>query len=830
MYGKLVSSDHLLRYLALSIGFVICVVAGQRVQASAIIQDGNVMLGVDDLGQLNVLGGPASPVTGTTAVGLRYVPTGFEATAHGCLCEGWGVSDGVTQGSANNASGIVGLSPVSFTSSATSATSVVATTDGNFRVTHDFQLSTATPDLYEVVVTIEALVAVPDVLYRRNMDWDVEPTTFVEFSTIEGWNSPSALIHTSNDGFSDSGPLSSDLPIGTCPVDADFVDCGPNDHGALFDFQFGPMAAGTSRTFSIFYGGSDNETNALAALAAVGSSIYSLGQASAPHDPMIGEPTTFIFGFKGVGETSCLSLTDEELLCALDDSGNLTYNVTLTNESGLDAAYVLLTPLTAGITFSPQQIGMTILDGDSASISTTVVGATDGEEFCFVLTLLTVDFEECCSVMLCLTPDCDCIQVPLDSLVITCDPDTPGTYTVMFTLDNLTGDTLEHIYFFPPAGVTVMSTSIPTTVNYVDIPTLLPLTSSGLIAIQVSGVMEGTRVCLPVSVHDAFLEECCGGEICLEFPECDIGGCVLTSATCSDASMSATTTLTICNHLSTPQSLSWSIAPLSASPACPAVLSAAAFSPSSGVTPVLAPGGCTSIPVTISCVGLPGPVSVPPTLSFFGPPACFESTVTSATGVPFNCGGMIRRSSLIIGGGGCPPFCPTLVGVPAGTTFEGVLELINPTEFDAMLPYSLASTSPVAMVFTVQPGVSSGQLLIPAGGMTDLPIALAYDSHTPLELDELHLMVEVEPGVTETIVSIATQSTPALDSIDEVICGDFDFDNDVDLLDFGQFQICYTGSGSGSIPSSCAVADCDFDNDVDLVDFASFQLAFTGQL
>jgi hypothetical protein len=57
--------------------------------------------------------------------------------------------------------------------------------------------------------------------------------------------------------------------------------------------------------------------------------------------------------------------------------------------------------------------------------------------------------------------------------------------------------------------------------------------------------------------------------------------------------------------------------------------------------------------------------------------------------------------------------------------------------------------------------------------------------------------------------------------------GDLDGDGDVDLVDFGEFQLCFTG-GTGMINEGCECADFDGDNDADLVDFGEFQLAFSG--
>jgi hypothetical protein len=59
--------------------------------------------------------------------------------------------------------------------------------------------------------------------------------------------------------------------------------------------------------------------------------------------------------------------------------------------------------------------------------------------------------------------------------------------------------------------------------------------------------------------------------------------------------------------------------------------------------------------------------------------------------------------------------------------------------------------------------------------------------------------------------------------------GDCDGDNDVDLLDWAEFQLCYTGP-DGPVEPGCECGDFDGDDDIDLVDFGNFQLAFTGPL
>lgn len=261
---------------------------------AAVIDNGTIQLGVDTFGQLNVA------VPGDV-IGLTDLRTGWEATSPGCLCEGWGVgiADTAENGSANNAFGVSGLTAVSFVADGNSATSVTEM-GTSLRITHKFAPTPETDDLYRVSVTIENIsgAAVGDLRYRRVMDWDVEPTPFNEFVTIGGTAAATAVLFASNNGFASGNPLSGASDIGAV---GDFIDYGPADHGALFDFGFGSLAVAGIFSFDIFYGASLTEAGAFNALNAVGAEVYSLGQAN---DDVFGggrDRSTFIFGFSGVG-------------------------------------------------------------------------------------------------------------------------------------------------------------------------------------------------------------------------------------------------------------------------------------------------------------------------------------------------------------------------------------------------------------------------------------------------------------------------------------------------------------------------------------------------
>lgn len=316
-----------MKMLKLSTGLILgaMIMLTSTVHAAAILTDGNVIIGVDDLAQLNISGG-APAVSGTTTVGVRYLPASggeYEVTAHGCVCEGWGVAvNGSVSGYANNAAGTFGLVQDSFASSPTTATVVTSLSSGEVTVTHAFALSSATANLYEVKVTITANVDVTDVEYRRVMDWDTDPTPFYELVTIGG-TSATALLENSNNGFCSGDPLSpiacygGTMPFGTPETSGDFVDLGPDDHGANFDFGFGDLAEGDSVSFSIFYGGADDVADAFSTMAAADIEVYSLARSYTDTDgdgianfdgcggggcTTAGSLTpTYIFGFKGVG-------------------------------------------------------------------------------------------------------------------------------------------------------------------------------------------------------------------------------------------------------------------------------------------------------------------------------------------------------------------------------------------------------------------------------------------------------------------------------------------------------------------------------------------------
>jgi type IV pilus assembly protein PilY1 len=283
-----------------------------RAHAQAIITDGSgVYLGVNPEGHLNVPNGSSGVTlvsTNSDAIGLYYLPVMGDATAPGCLCEGWGVGiNGTTVGYADiDSGGVVNLTVDSFGSTPSTATSMVHLTDTPGLTVTQAYAPSSVPGLFQDTVTITNMTGgdVTQLRYERAMDWDIPPTTFDEYVTVGGWPATN-LIHSEDNGFQIPNVYSLSGEEGCAPagttLNQNFVDSGPCDHGADFVFDFGTLANGGKQTFDIFYGAAPNEASAFAALAGVGAEVYSLGQQNG--DPTGGTPATFIWGFKGVGGT-----------------------------------------------------------------------------------------------------------------------------------------------------------------------------------------------------------------------------------------------------------------------------------------------------------------------------------------------------------------------------------------------------------------------------------------------------------------------------------------------------------------------------------------------
>ena len=283
-------------------------------------------MGVNDDGSLHVLGGPPS-ITGNTDVGARYIKPGVGQIEY-IYAEGWGVADPVTGVTGYCKSGSnTGLTMISFTSTATEATSIVETSavgPVKFRVTHHYYPSPVA-SVYQIDATIQNIgtASVMDLRYRRVMDMDVEPTEMYEYTTIQGWPNL-MLLHSCDNGFSSCNPLVPQSPLDPFTVDRNYTHYGPYDQGMVFDFGFGNLPPGGLRRFTIFYGGADTVAQADGFISTLGAEIYSYGEPDLPEaDP---EYSVAIFAFRGIGNTPVADAGPDQTVpvgpVTLDGSGS----------------------------------------------------------------------------------------------------------------------------------------------------------------------------------------------------------------------------------------------------------------------------------------------------------------------------------------------------------------------------------------------------------------------------------------------------------------------------------------------------------------------------
>ncbi|GGK70049.1 cell wall-binding repeat-containing protein [Ornithinimicrobium pekingense] len=349
------------------------------------ITNGTVTLGVWNTGELNVPAG-ATDSGGSTDVGLRFVPTGNEATSIGCLCEGWGAADatsGVSGFTDRELGGPANLRVESFTATADSAVSTVVIDDGAgadvLRVQHDYHPS-STPNLYEVRVTLTNLSGAPvDPRYRRVTDWGAQPTAGAEWMTIEGADATAHVRFASNDGFAATDPLAGPSDLGLV---GDFEDQGPMDHGSLFDLGFDPIAAGGTLSFTTYYGAAATEAAADTAVAAVNAAAHAYAQPSTSTGPSAGSPNTFVYAVGRVGAAPApptVSLTAATSSVA-ESAGSATVGVQLSAAATVPVTVDYATSAgtaTAGADYTQTSGTLTFAPGTTAqSITVPIIDDT----------------------------------------------------------------------------------------------------------------------------------------------------------------------------------------------------------------------------------------------------------------------------------------------------------------------------------------------------------------------------------------------------------------------------------------------------------------------
>ena len=212
----------------------------------------------------------------------------------------------------------------------------------------------------------------------------------------------------------------------------------------------------------------------------------------------------------------CFCICNSSILCDPANPGSVIWTFTIENKSSsvMDHLLIPWPDASPGFVSFPDPLD----PGEAAQVTLTLNNQTPGP-VTVPLTLVSTEDCVCCSADHPLEiPDCDCIQVLEDHLE--CAGIDPVTgllcYTYTATIQNLTGETLEHLFFIPPNGN-------PQGISF-D-PANLPLgsladgaTTTVTTTIKVPPGTNG--ILFTISVHNGNFEECCAIERRLPVPDC----------------------------------------------------------------------------------------------------------------------------------------------------------------------------------------------------------------------------------------------------------------------------------------------------------------------
>ena len=198
-----------------------------------------------------------------------------------------------------------------------------------------------------------------------------------------------------------------------------------------------------------------------------------------------------------------------------------------------------------------------------------------------------------------------------------------------------------------------------------------------------------------------------------------------------------------------------------------------------------------------------------------------QISVTDRTGEQWGVGGVLFGFIAPSGGLTWDLNGPDNIDFSEDDDFTWPCYFFYPCSFDYF-----ANVDPAGTGFV---GFSSKQAVqVPANGT----VLLATLTLGPTELGDSTLKVDdIEKAVildASTFVEMIIEDSTGQVTLTVIPRGDADGDADVDLIDFGIFQACFTGSGTSDVQGVCTLFDFDSDDDVDLDDFAEFLDAVTG--
>jgi hypothetical protein len=218
---------------------------------------------------------------------------------------------------------------------------------------------------------------------------------------------------------------------------------------------------------------------------------------------MLGCLTTTLNAQQGDPCRRCVTVVESRISCPTDATGNLTWSLTIRNDSDfvISFGFVIQTPGNVSISPNPVTFDPPLQPGETRKLTFTVSGSYLGySELCFDMVFYNSTLDRCCRLQTCVPlPRC-CFIIREEQVV--CDPHT-GDFIYTFTLFNQFPAIVQYVVVLSDTpGVTVSPavTVLNPPISYLGTAT---------VSVRIRGAASGQTVRLRIGLLDFLGGLCC---------------------------------------------------------------------------------------------------------------------------------------------------------------------------------------------------------------------------------------------------------------------------------------------------------------------------------
>jgi hypothetical protein len=229
---------------------------------------------------------------------------------------------------------------------------------------------------------------------------------------------------------------------------------------------------------------------------------------------MLGCLTTTLNAQQGDPCRRCVTVVESRISCPTDATGNLTWSLTIRNDSDfvISFGFVIQTPGNVNISPNPVTFDPPLQPGETRTLTFTVSGSYLGySELCFDMVFYNSTLDRCCRLQTCVPlPRC-CFIIREEQVV--CDPHT-GDFIYTFTLFNQFPAIVQYVVVLsdtPSVTVSPAVTVLNPPISYLGTAT---------VSVRIRGAAPGQAVRLRIGLLDFLGGLCCSIEHQVTMPPC----------------------------------------------------------------------------------------------------------------------------------------------------------------------------------------------------------------------------------------------------------------------------------------------------------------------